>query len=195
MCGMRAVGFFIEQRRSGVDFKMGCDSWRNVQKAENTPGLQHETSLWGGSMRTALFQISISHDTLSPRHASRYPAIMSRPRHFSARCSQQRCQCLHTGCHQCIIWPVSLVYCTDSACFSAARSSSVLVYLTGSWSEQTSRTSTFTSFCATAANKGFIKKKKAVLSGGLQTFGIQVHAISYVFEYEKRITYSCSCTK
>lgn len=82
-----------------------------------------------------------------------YPASTSLPSNFSPCYSQQHCQYLHMGSHQCIIWPVALVYYTASMCFSAARSRSVLVYSPGSWGEQTCWTSAYTTFCPTTIKK------------------------------------------
>lgn len=76
-----------------------------------------------------LTQLSNSHGTASSCHSVTQPSEVFLVI-FAACYSQQHCQYLHMGYHQCIIWPVALVYCTGSMCFSAARSSSVLVYLT-----------------------------------------------------------------
>lgn len=132
------------------------------QKTESTPGLEHGSKatspLWGCSLR--ILHPQTSHDTVSSRH----PAVVGPSCNFSACYSQHHCQCLHMGYHQCFIWPGALVYYTVTMCFSAARSSSVLVYFTCSWSEQTSWTSTFTATIITKAcfvRSGFYESLKA----------------------------------
>lgn len=117
MCRMHKDFFSI--KHYVVDFKMERDSRRNIQIQKNTPGLEHQSRATICSRTTSLTLTSTSHGGF-------FPSWFTSPSlHESC---QEHCQYLHMGYHQCIIWPIARVYHTGSMCFSAARSSSVLVY-------------------------------------------------------------------